>query len=351
MRRLGSGLLPRERADTMRDRGTRSIHSLARAACLWLLSSLLAAPVGSHLAGVGPALGGPGDRGSAAARWLTIHEPGLDVLYRAGQEAVARSAAGAATDALRRITAELAISPERTLTVVLHPTHAAFAEAVGTRRKQMVVGMASGDLAVAHVDASGAVADIGEVTAHEVAHLLLAQAVGSAHVPRWFDEGYAEHACGSLEWASRELLADHIETGRLIDLSLLTDDFPRDGQAAAVAYAQSHALVAHILRESPDGALPDLVRRLRDGEAFESALPASTGRSASGWDEAWRRDFRGHSHWYPWIAFLAGASGIAMSLLCILAYRAIRRRTEELDGMEDYDGPYSIRRARRWRRR
>ncbi len=264
---------------------------------------------------------------------------------------MARRAARAATAATRRITAELEREPGQKLTVVLHPTHQAFAEAVGTRRGQMIVGIASGERAVAHIDGSGALADIDEVVAHEVAHLLLSQAVGSARVPRWFDEGYAEHACGSLEWASRELLADHLETGRLASLEQLTDSFPRDGQAAAVAYAQSHALVAYLLREAPAGALPELVRRLRAGEEFQSAFLAATGRSVSAWDEAWRRDFHGHSRWYPWIAFLAGASGIAMSLLCLLAYRAIRRRTEALDEGDEYDGPITIRRARRWRRR
>lgn len=338
------------RAAVKCERDPPPVRALRRVLSLRALCFLLAFASGSWLPG-GPVHGSPGARGSATVQWLALREPGLEVRYRPGYEGVARSAARAAVEAAGRITAELGAAPDRTLTVILHPTHAAFAEAVGTRRKQMVVGMASGDLAVAHIDASGAVADIDEVVAHEVAHLLLAQAVGGAHVPRWFDEGYAEHAAGSLEWASRELLADHIETGRLLDLGLLTDDFPRDGQVAAVAYAQSHALVTYILKEAPAGALPDLIRRLRAGEAFESALPAATSRSASAWDEAWRRDFRGHSHWYPWIAFLAGASGIAMSVLCILAYRAIRRRTEELDGMEDYDGPYAIRRVRRWRRR
>lgn len=320
-------------------------HSTRRVSTsLWVLCLLLLLAAGL------PGVAQPGS-GDTPEAWLILREPGLELLYQTGHESVARRAARAATAAIWRISSELGSEPDQPLMLVIHPTHQAFARAVGSRRGQMIVGIASGERAVAHIDGSGALADLDEVIAHEVAHLLLAQAVGGARVPRWFDEGYAEHACGSLEWASRELLADHLEMGRLASLDELSDSFPRDGQAAAVAYAQSHALVAYLLREAPAGALPELARRLRAGEKFENAVIAATGMSVSAWDEAWRRDFHGPSRWYPWIAFLAGASGIAMSVLCLLAYRAIRRRIEALDEEDEYDRPISIRRARRWRRR
>ncbi len=264
---------------------------------------------------------------TAEPEWHTLTRPGVRIRYRAGQAAVADRAAAAAAEAITRAGRELGIAPERAITVVLHPTHRDFGRAVGLGRRELVVGIAAGAHDVAHVDASGAIAGLPRLVAHEVAHLLLSQAVG-AGVPRWFDEGYAEHVSGSPEWAARERLAEGSGTRRLFRLAELEQHFPRAGEEAAIAYAQAHSLVAYLLKQSPPEALAHLVRQMRAGKAFPEALVAATGRDAAQWEAAWRRDLHGGSRWQPWILFAAGASGITMALLCLLAFRAMQKRKE-----------------------
>lgn len=251
------------------------------------------------------------------------------VCYRPGHEAVARRAAAAAAAAASRTGAELGFAPTRTVLVYLHPTHQAFTRAIGVRRRELIVGIAAGALDVAHVDGSGGVADVPVVVAHEVAHLLLAQAVGEG-VPRWFDEGYAEHASGRPEWAARDQLAEGLATGRLPSLAELETAFPHGGDEAAIAYARSHALVTYVLRHAPPGALREMARRMRSGEGFEEALAAAAGRGSEAWDAAWRADFSGSSRWQRWATLAAGASGLVMVLLCLVAYLAVRRHKESL---------------------
>lgn len=262
--------------------------------------------------------------------WQTRREAGLTVAYRAGQEKLAHDALAVARQTMARVGAELNASPGRPLTLVLHPTRTEFAQATGFKRREFVVGVAGGLGETAHVDASGGLAHIGTVVAHEMAHLLLTQAVGNAHVPRWFSEGYAERASGALPWAARERLTERLGAHQLFALAQLDHDFPHDGEPATIAYAQSHAFVTYILEHSPEDAPARLVGRLRSGVDFATALTEATGRNPDAWDHAWKRDFQKRFRWYPWIAFGAGASGILMALFCVLAYRAIRRKKEEL---------------------
>ncbi|MBI3947368.1 MAG: hypothetical protein HY321_15700 [Armatimonadetes bacterium] len=262
--------------------------------------------------------------------WRSMGEPGIQVIYARGREETARSALDAARATTDRTARELGLARPRPIAVVLHPTHAGFARAAGIRRRDLVVGIAVAAGDTAHIDASGVLADVPTVVAHEVAHLLLVQATAGARLPRWFDEGYAEHASAPARWPARERLAEHQSRGRLFALSDLESDFPRGEAAASVAYDQSHALVAYILEHSPPGALPELTRRLRSGQAFPEALAESTGRRLADWDAAWRADFRGRFRWHSWVMAGAGATGILMAALCVLAFRAIRRRKEQL---------------------
>ncbi len=277
----------------------------------FLLCLLLAAPAG------------------AAPQWRETGAGGVSIHYQAGQEAAAQRTLAVAREAIAHVGAELGLEAHGPISITLYPSHREFAQATGIARRQLVVGLATTDGRTAQVDASGMVADIRSVVRHEVAHLVLAQAVGGADVPLWFNEGLAERAAGRLDWDTRETLAEAAAAARLIPLKALEDTFPRDSQAS-VAYAQSNALVAYILEHSPAGTLPALTQRLRAGEAFDAALTTVTGRSPSAWDEEWRGHFRKGFRWYPWIAFGAGASGILMALLCVLAWRAVRRRKEQL---------------------
>ncbi|MDH7569189.1 MAG: hypothetical protein QHJ73_06350 [Armatimonadota bacterium] len=260
--------------------------------------------------------------------WRTLQQGPARVRYQ-GLDAAARRALEAARQAAERLGPELGLSPVRPFTVVLHPTHAEFAKAVGIQRRELVVGVAHGEQ-VAHVDASEHLADLPSTVVHEVAHLLLAQAVQGAPLPRWFEEGYAERAARAVPWASQQRLAANLGTARLLPLETLTDRFPSNEEEARVAYDQSHAFVVYILQHSPVGAMAHLVAGVRAGASFEQAVVAATGQSSAQWFRRWRADFRGRFRWYPWIALGAGLSGVAMAVLCVLAFRNIQRRKSRL---------------------
>jgi len=259
-----------------------------------------------------------------------LEQPGLRIEYPPRQKEDALRAAAAARATIRRARAELGLAQVQPITVILYASHQEFARATGTPRRQFIVGIAAGAGGTAQVDASGLASDLATVVSHEVAHLLFAQATNQAPVPLWFNEGYAEHASGSLVASARQILADRLAAGGLLKLSDMEHTFPHEGDAATVAYAQAYDLVTYILDHSHREALPDLVGRLRAGEPFDYALRAVTGRSAAGWDAEWRGDFRGSYRWYTWLVFGLGISGAIMAFLCVLAYRAIKRKKEAL---------------------
>ncbi len=167
---------------------------------------------------------------------------------------------------------------------------------------------------------------------HELAHLVFHDAV-RVRVPLWFDEGYAVVAAE--EWSRLEGLRLNlaVAVGKVPELGGL-DAALRGGSIGAEAgYALAGTAVRHLARLQPAGTLDSLVRRLRDHEAFEDAVLASTGRTLEQFEISWRADVRRRYGLGLWVVAGGGWAVLAVVLVGAAWFRrrADRPRREALD--------------------
>jgi hypothetical protein len=167
--------------------------------------------------------------------------------------------------------------------------------------------------------------EINQTLRHELAHLVLRT---SAHgrLPLWFDEGYAAWGSGEFtRFASLELnLA--VASGTLPSLEELNRMLRGSSVSADLAYALAASAVLEIVRRPPPGGLEPLLRRLQEGESFDSALEASTGLSADRFEETWQTSLRHRYSLLTWLVAGGMWSLVAFSLGGLLWYRRQRDR-------------------------
>jgi hypothetical protein len=182
-------------------------------------------------------------------------------------------------------------------------------------------------------------ASLDGLLAHEVAHVLVARAVGGRPVPRWFNEGLAMLAEDAWDWSDRSHAALALMRGDSYSVASLADRFGGGRGEVQGAYAVSEALVRDLVarhgRESP----ARILRGLAAGEPFESAFESAAGLSVEELETAfWRRNV----FWRRLLPFLGSPTTlwIAVSLLALLAIWRRRQRDrawEEVWDLEERD--------------
>ncbi|MEZ4265816.1 MAG: peptidase MA family metallohydrolase [Myxococcota bacterium] len=176
---------------------------------------------------------------------------------------------------------------------------------------------------------------LAETFDHELSHILLHEAVGGRPVPRWFTEGVAiwqagEDVLNRLTAARRAAL-----THSLIPMQDLTRGFPAQGAALELAYAQSALFVHWLEREYGVGALPRLVRAMREGADFDSAFAAAFGAAPETLETLWREGLESNSPAFGLIADPDFLWGLTSLLFLWAAGARMWRRRRELAEMSD----------------
>lgn len=143
--------------------------------------------------------------------------------------------------------------------------------------------------------------DLPRTLRHEIAHLVLRQAVHT-RTPLWFDEGYAAWASGELERFATLELNLAVASGRLPTLPQLDAMLRSSAATADLAYALAASAVLELSRRQPEGALERVVAGLVPGETFYGVLEQATGLTESGFEEAWHRELRRRYSLLTWVA-------------------------------------------------
>jgi hypothetical protein len=171
--------------------------------------------------------------------------------------------------------------------------------------------------------------DPGGVLAHEVAHVLLhdAVAVRPGALPRWFNEGVATWV--QRRWGVRDALvySSALVTGPLPTLAEMDRAFATSETSARLAYAASFDFIDW----SADEYGPDVVREvLREagGRPFPEAWRAATGVPLADSERAWRRTSLALYRWVPALTG-AGALWVMLTFLFLLATWRRRARTKK----------------------
>lgn len=141
--------------------------------------------------------------------------------------------------------------------------------------------------------------DLVQVFRHELAHIALSDAIANAHVPRWFNEGFAVLASGETSFGRLSTLWSATVANTLLPLSRMEVGFPSDESTAEIAYAQAVDVVRYLVREREQFRFQGLIERLRAGEEFPSALLGSYGVDLTELEREWREDVAKRYTFWP----------------------------------------------------
>lgn len=138
---------------------------------------------------------------------------------------------------------------------------------------------------------------------HELCHVVahhVASGPDATPLPRWLDEGLAQHAEGRVFRADAPNLAMRAFFGQLLDLDALEDSFPRTEGASKLAYAQAESFVDWLARAGPPGdPLHSLLKALAEGRPFDRAVHDTYLRTLDDLESDWRAGLRSDRSWVP----------------------------------------------------
>lgn len=178
--------------------------------------------------------------------------------------------------------------------------------------------------------------DLGEVFRHELAHLALHDALGGRHVPRWLNEGFAIHLSGESSIERMQTLWTATLSETLIPLEQLDRHFPDDIVQTPIAYAESADVVRYLLRTRYNQRFVAMLRRVRGGQPFASAMNDAYGFDVYGvgensLEDEWRRDVAKRYSFWP-VLFSGSMVWVgALGLFVVGYYRRRKQQRVTLD--------------------
>jgi hypothetical protein len=181
------------------------------------------------------------------------------------------------------------------------------------------------------VKQANAVHDLSEVFRHELAHLALHEALEGQHVPLWLNEGFAIHLSGESSLARMQTLWTATLADTLMPLGQLDQNFPDDEVQTPIAYAQSGDIVRHLLRTRYSQRFVAMLRRVRGGQPFTSAMTDAYGFEvygvgANSLEDEWRRDVAKRYSFWP---VLLSGSMVWIGALGLFVVGYFRRKKQQ----------------------
>ena len=178
---------------------------------------------------------------------------------------------------------------------------------------------------------------LGELTAHELAHIVLSNAVGFRKVPRWFDEGLAMYISTEWSWSDNLATAWAVVLGGMIPL----DDIERlnrfEGEMVRVAYSESFLAFKYFIETYGRSGLNIFLDRIREGRSIDEAFIHATGAD----HEKFQAEFKIYlSGRYNLIALIFDSNllWIILGLIVIIGFIIARlNRKRRIRQLEEYD--------------
>ena len=173
--------------------------------------------------------------------------------------------------------------------------------------------------------------DLGEVFRHELAHIALHEALEARHVPLWLNEGFAIYLSGESSLGRMQTLWTATLAETLMPLAQLDMHFPDDSVQTPIAYAESADVVRYLLRTRYSQRFIAMLRRVRSGQPFESAMADAYGFEVYGvgensLEDEWRRDV---AKLYTFWPVLFSGSMVWIGALGLFVVGYFRRRKQQ----------------------
>ena len=170
--------------------------------------------------------------------------------------------------------------------------------------------------------------DILKTFEHEICHILLGQAFGPGHVPRWLNEGMAVIVAG--EWSVQRLstMTMAVLSGNVLPMDDITHAFPRDEHRAELAYCQSFYFISFLKSRFGDDEFRTFLSIYSSCKDFKLALWKAYYLRWDEIEELWLEYLKLRFSWIP-ILFSTGALWFLASLVFIWGYIHKKRKARE----------------------
>jgi len=263
----------------------------------------------------------------------------LRIAYWPADEAQAKIATQAGTQAITRLKHTLSLDLNQRIHIDLCHTNKEFDERTAEKNDPWVQGRAFPRQNRVVVKAIGPVR-IGKLVAHEILHILLQRKLDEtgAVAPRWLHEGLAKYATGDLPMEERELLGQAVTDGKLLHISELDAAFAGSPQQVSLAYAQSYTLIDYLASLEGKAGLSGFLEELGNISEVERALIRAYQMPISQLEEQWLHDIarvylpqRSPHALDNWVWLAIVVLFVAAGITRMARARAIRRRMQEVE--------------------
>lgn len=279
------------------------------------------------------ATGQPGSAGGSDMR-LLVTTRHARVTGRPETQQIAARVAALTDEAMRSIAPLVGTRDLRPIPIWIYADRRRFRAASGIPRTSTIVGLAKLPAGVIHIDGTGRLAAVERIVPHEVGHIMIGRALGSAFraAPVWLNEGIAEHVAGARAARVDPVALRAIGRGRALPLARLDGAFRAGGESVKLAYAQSASIVSFLVSAHGEEVIAALLAALRESGSFAAALEKVTGGDESELEAAWRQSLA--RRWSLAMFVLSPVFLYAVMALLFLAgllrFLRDRRRREEM---------------------
>lgn len=223
--------------------------------------------------------------------WRTLSREGVNVQWYQGSEAYGAQILDIARRSLARLEEDAGLSLEGDVWLTIYPDSAAL------RQTQKASAEWTGGLAYANYNVILLAVGINEMAwaqeaiPHEMAHLVTGAAVFNCYgtwLPTWLEEGLAGYASGGPSEEDLAMIKAADEEGVLPPLKSMERGFSAYTGEAGLAYAQSYAVVAYLLKKYDPHRMTELIAYVREGSNIEGALWRAYFLDTAALDYDWR---------------------------------------------------------------
>jgi hypothetical protein len=273
--------------------------------------------------------------GPTGPGWQSVREAPFTFHYRPEDAGIVADLVERAPDVTSELLERSGLDLPRHVDVVVAPDPSTFAAVQPGEPPDWAAGTAWSDRGEIYLRSrlrrQGA-DPIHQTFTHEVVHIAVGRAFD--HPPRWLNEGLAKVLAREFDPRSHALLSQAALSGSLLSLEDITRRWPSRAGHARLAYAQSTDFVAYLSNQG-DGALPDLIGRLADGEELDAALLGSTGQDLAALEADWRGRMTFWHALIPVIGSSGAVWGLATVIFLIAAFRQRRKFKRQMAAMEE----------------
>jgi hypothetical protein len=277
---------------------------------------------------------------SAPKPSLVFGSKHFSVYYIPGDDVRAEYVADRSEEWYQRLSRQLG-RPSRwsPVPVIVYTTHESFVGMTGEEFGERLVGRAYSGSQRIELDASEMYEPMTSIIGHELTHIFIFRILGprSSELPLWANEGIAKSLSGEWDELDTQTIAQAAAARRIPVLKDLESYFPKGDNT--LAYAVSAAVITYINANTDGHFIRPVLISMSEGKSFQSSVYAVTGKRVDEWERDWRKEVMHRYVPYGWLRTAGIIAGLALPVLAIAAYLALRRRkTEYLEQYEQEDG-------------